>query len=246
MRSLTRALEIFAELQRSERPQRLSDLSKACGMSLPTTLRILRVLQEFDMVSQQDKAYRIGPAAVPAARSFLELDPLVVAARPVLQQLASQTGLTASLHTRLGFERALVLRHDGDAPLRYDHPLGRRLPLTMGAAGKILIAAADDDELARIVGAAIALGYEEEGFTTRTLRERLPEPGVDFALSLDERSTGVLSVAVAVPTRVGPASESVALTAPVEAAEEGLLLSCVPELRRAAARVSESLKTSVY
>ena len=82
MRSLSRAMEVFAELQRAERPQRLSDLARTCGMSLPTTLRILRVLQDFGMVSQTDKSYRIGPAVLPAARSYLENDPLVVAARP--------------------------------------------------------------------------------------------------------------------------------------------------------------------
>ena len=140
MRSLSRAMEVFAELQRAERPQRLSDLARTCGMSLPTTLRILRVLQDFGMVSQTDKTYRIGPAVLPAARSYLENDPLVVAARPILQQVASQTGLTASLYTRLGFERILVARVDGDSPLRYDLPLGKRLPLTVGAAGKILLA----------------------------------------------------------------------------------------------------------
>ena len=76
MRSLSRAMEVFAELQRAERPQRLSDLARTCGMSLPTTLRILRVLQDFGMVSQTDKSYRIGPAVLPAARSYLENDPL--------------------------------------------------------------------------------------------------------------------------------------------------------------------------
>ena len=91
MRSLSRSMEVFAELQRAERPQRLSDLARTCGMSLPTTLRILRVLQDFGMVSQTDKSYRIGPAVLPAARSYLENDPLVVAARPILQQVASQT-----------------------------------------------------------------------------------------------------------------------------------------------------------
>ena len=154
MRSLSRALEVFAELQRAERPQRLSDLARNCGMSLPTTLRILRVLQDFGMVSQTDKSYRIGPAVLPAARSYLENDPLVVSSRPVLQQLATQTGLTASLYTRLGYERILVARVDGEAPLRYDLPLGKRLPLTSGAAGKILLATASVEELQEAVEAA--------------------------------------------------------------------------------------------
>src|SRR6478672_5407523 len=156
MRSLSRAMEVFAELQRADRPQRLSDLARNCGMSLPTTLRILRVLQDFGMVSQTDKTYRIGPAVLPAARSYIENDPLVTAARPILQQVAAQTGLTASLYTRLGFERILVARVDGDSPLRYDLPLGKRLPLTLGAAGKILLASASDDELQQAVTAAVA------------------------------------------------------------------------------------------
>lgn len=246
MRSLSRALEVFAELQRAERPQRLSDLAKACGMSLPTTLRILRVLTEFGMVSQTDKSYRIGPAVLPAARSYLENDPLVVSSRPVLQQLAFQTGLTASLYTRLGFERILVARVDGDAPLRYDLPLGKRLPLTAGAAGKILLASASATELQQAVDTAIDAGHENGSFTIDILHSRMPSAGSDYAYSTDERATGVLSVAVAVPKRAGHPSESISLTSPVEAANEQTLKAGVPELRRAAARLSELLEGSVY
>lgn len=246
MRSLSRALEVFAELQRAERPQRLSDLARTCGMSLPTTLRILRVLQDFGMVSQTDKSYRIGPAVLPAARSFLENDPLVVAARPVLQQVASQTGLTASLYTRLGYERILVARVDGEAPLRYDLPLGKRLPLTLGAAGKILLASATEEELQHVAAAAVAAGQEDSTFTAEVLRSRLPGPGAEYAYSADERATGVLSVAVAIPNRLGRPSESISLTSPVEAASEATLKAGVPELRRAAGRLSELLEGSVY
>lgn len=246
MRSLSRAMEVFAELQRAERPQRLSDLARNCGMSLPTTLRILRVLQDFGMVSQTDKSYRIGPAVLPAARSFLENDPLVVAARPILQQVASQTGLTASLYSRLGFERILVARVDGEAPLRYDLPLGKRLPLTLGAAGKILLASASDDELQQVVTAAVASGQEDADLTADVLRGRLPDPGTDYAYSADERATGVLSVAMAVPNRTGRPTESISLTSPVEAASEATLKAGVPELRRAAGRLSELLEGSVY
>ncbi len=246
MRSLSRALEVFAELQRAERPQRLSDLARTCGMSLPTTLRILRVLQDFGMVSQTDKSYRIGPAVLPAARSYLENDPLVVAARPVLQQVASQTGLTASLYTRLGFERILVARVDGESPLRYDLPLGKRLPLTVGAAGKILLASASDEELGQVATAAIAAGHEKDSLTAVELRGRLPEAGTDYAYSEDERATGVLSVAVAVPHRSGRPSESISLTSPVESATEAGMKAGIPELRRAAGRLSELLEGSVY
>jgi IclR family acetate operon transcriptional repressor len=246
MRSLSRALEVFAELQRAERPQRLSDLARTCGMSLPTTLRILRVLQDFGMVSQTDKSYRIGPAVLPAAKSFLENDPLAVAGRPVLQQLATQTGMSVSLHTRLGNERILVARVHGKAPMQYDLRLGKRLPLTRGAAGKILIADASDAELEQVVAAAIAAGHEEPGFTVEELRSRLPAPGLDYAYSANERVVGVLSVGVALTNRAGRANEAMALNCPAEATTEEKIKANVPELRRAARRLSELLEGSVY
>jgi IclR family acetate operon transcriptional repressor len=130
--------------------------------------------------------------------------------------------------------------------LRYDLPLGKRLPLTLGAAGKILLASASDEELQQVVTAAIAAGHEDRAFTAEELRSRLPEPGADYAYSADERATGVRSVAVAVQNRMGRPSESVSLTSPVEAADETTLRAGIPELRRAAGRLSELLEGSVY
>jgi DNA-binding IclR family transcriptional regulator len=246
MRSLSRAIEVFEQLQRYEHPQRLNQIAKDCGMSSPTTLRILRVLQDYGLVSQTDKNYRIGPAVLPAARVFLEADPLARSARPILNHLAERTGLTASLYSRLGFERVLVERVVGAASLGYDLPQGRRLPLTVGAAGKILIAKLDPAQLEEVVAAAVELRYEPEGFTLEDLRKRLPAAGEDFAYSEDERATGVVSVAVAVPTRNGGATESIALTAPVHSSSREELVARVPDLRHAVRRLADSLASTLY
>lgn len=246
MRSLSRALDVFEQLQRSDRPQRLSELARSCGITLPTTLRLLRVLQDYGLVSQTEKNYRIGPAVLPAARSFLENDPLLLAARPILLQLATQTHLTASLYSRLGLERILVARVDGDNPLRYDLPLGKRLPLTRGAAGKILIADLPDEELQHIAEAAVDRRQEEASFDLEVLKSRLPDPEEGYAFSVDERASGVMSAAVAVPRPTSAVTESIALTTPVEAYPQEDLRAQVPELRRAARRLSELLEGVVY
>ena len=246
MRSLSRALDVFEQLQRSDRPQRLSELARDCGISLPTTLRLLRVLQDYGLVSQTEKNYRIGPAVLPAARSFLENDPLVLAARPILLQLATQSQLTASLYSRLGYDRILIARVDGTNPLRYDLPLGKRLPLTRGAAGKILIANLGDAELEQIAEVATGRRQEEEPFDLAALKLRLPAPEEGYAFSVDERASGVMSAAVAVPHPSGTVTESIALTTPVEAYAQEDLRAQVPELKRAARRLSELLEGVVY
>ncbi|TLM82659.1 hypothetical protein FDW83_11940 [Pseudarthrobacter sp. NamE2] len=118
--------------------------------------------------------------------------------------------------------------------------------MTASAAGKILIAAEPEEELEQIVAAAVAAGHEDRAFTLEALRSRLPEPGAPYAYSADERATGVMSVAVAVPNRGGKPSESISLTSPMEAATEDSLKAGVPELKRAAGRLSELLEGSVY
>jgi len=246
MRSLSRAIQVFEQLQRYEHPQRLNQIAKDCGMSSPTTLRILRVLLDSGLVSQTDKNYRIGPAVLPAARVFLEADPLPRSARPILEQLAQSTGLTASLYTRLGFERVLVERVVGAASLGYELPQGRRLPLTVGAAGKILLAGLDEEQLGEVISLAVQLGYESEDLTLEDLRRRLPAADEDYAYSEDERATGVVSVAVAVPSRNGGATESIALTAPVHSSSRDDLAARVPELRHAARRLADLLASTMY
>ncbi|MCS3494702.1 DNA-binding IclR family transcriptional regulator [Arthrobacter sp. JUb119] len=246
MRSLTRAIAVFEQIQRYEHPRRLSAIAADMGMSSPTTLRILRVLQEAGLVSQTDKSYRLGPAVLPAARVFLENDPLPRVAQPILQQLSQATKLTASLYTRLGSERVLVERVVGETSLGYNLPQGRRLPLTAGAAGRILLRGADDDELTRIAESSRRLQYEAENFDLEAIRVRTPRLDSNYAISEDERALGIISIAVAVPARQGLPTEALSLTGPIATIPRDTLEAKAPELLQAARRLSDLLASSVY
>ncbi|NKX52787.1 IclR family transcriptional regulator, partial [Arthrobacter deserti] len=116
----------------------------------------------------------------------------------------------------------------------------------VGAAGKILIAALDENQLAEVISAAVELRYEPEGLTLEELRRRLPAAGEDYAYSEDERATGVVSVAVAVPARNGAVSESIAHTAPIHSSSRDDLVARVPELRHAARRLADLLASTMY
>ena len=186
MRSLTRAIHVLEQLQRYDGPRRLKTIADDCGISSATALRILRVLCETGLAIQADKSYSVGPGALPAARSYLETDPLPRAARPVLQRLSDDSGLTASLYSRIRHERVLIERVVGLAYTGYELPQGRRLPLTVGAAGKALLLGLPDDELADVLAASIDLGHEQEtSLTVPALRERLAIGGDEYTLSED-------------------------------------------------------------
>jgi len=246
MRSLTRAIAVFEQIQRYEHPRRLSTIAADMGMSSPTTLRILRVLQEAGLVSQTDKSYRLGPAVLPAARVFLENDPLPRVAQPILQQLSQATKLTASLYTRLGSERVLVERVVGESSLGYNLPQGRRLPLTAGAAGRIFLLGADDEELTQIAETSRHLHYENEDFDLKAIKARAPKADASYAISEDERALGIISIAAAIPSRQGPPTEALSLTGPIHTVTRETLEARAPELLQAARRLSDLLASSVY
>lgn len=246
MRSLTRAIAVFEQIQRYEHPRRLSTIAADMGMSSPTTLRILRVLQEAGLVSQTDKSYRLGPAVLPAARVFLENDPLPRVAQPILQQLSQATKLTASLYTRLGSERVLVERVVGESSLGYNLPQGRRLPLTAGAAGRIFLLGADDEELTQIAETSRQLHYENDEFDLKAIKARAPKADASYAISEDERALGIISIAAAIPSRQGPPTEALSLTGPIHTVTREALEARAPELLQAARRLSDLLASSVY
>src|SRR4051794_25628845 len=240
MRSLERALDVLEVLQRSGEPMRLSDVARAAGLTPATTSRILGVLASRGYVASEGKSHRLGPAVLAAAHGFLVADVLTRAANPVLQELAATTELTASLYQRVGFERVLVARVDGAEPLRYQLPVGRRLPLHLGA-GKALAVDMDDDELAALAEHVRELG-EDAPVDLAVLRgdlAALRERG--FHMSVSEREVGIIAVGVPVRDAAGRLIAAVSASGPEEKHPREAVRAQAEEVRRAAAAIGRAL-----
>jgi DNA-binding IclR family transcriptional regulator len=150
MRSLERALHIIDVLEDAGGPINVTHLSKTAQLSRATVLRILSVLEKHGYVNKRQGRYRLGAAVLPIAHAYMLGDELTRVTLPVLQELAHNTGETASLYVRWGFKRILIQRVDGLQPLRFLLPIGQRFPLPTGA-GKVLVATLPDEELKRLM-----------------------------------------------------------------------------------------------
>ncbi len=83
--------------------------------------------------------------------------------RPALEALAARTGESVNLGTRIGDE-VLIVAHVASAhPLRFDQPVGSRVPVHASAMGKALLAGAADP------GAAVAALGDLSAITGATL-----------------------------------------------------------------------------
>lgn len=242
MRSLERAIDVLEVLEASRTPLRLSEVARRAGLHVATTQRILGVLEARGRVEQDGSGYRTGVAMLFGAHAYLASNPVAVAAPLVLQQLATATGLTASVFVAAGDSRAVVARVEGKNPLRYVLPIGERLPLHLGA-GKVLAAHMDAAELAALLvrvgdlshadGAPIAPTELTDELTT--IRQQ------GWSYSVDERVVGAASVAAPVVQADGRCIAAIQVAGPSSypAFENPDTLSV--EVRQAAAALSARL-----
>ncbi|WP_345361172.1 IclR family transcriptional regulator [Saccharopolyspora cebuensis] len=200
MRSLERAIDVLEVLDRTHQAVRLSDIARQAGLPVATTQRILNVLEARGRVERDATGYRPGIGMIFGAHAYLTTSPLLVAAHPVLADLAAETGLTASLFRRHDRSRIVLARSPGKRPLRYELPVGERLPLHLGA-GKVLLAhmeAPEVDALLDEIGDhVLASGAGVSPDQLRDELGRIRERG--FSEARNEREPGMASIAAALP-----------------------------------------------
>ncbi|MGW7682287.1 IclR family transcriptional regulator [Kribbella sp. NPDC054772] len=242
MRSLERAIDVLEVLEDAPRGLRLSELARRANLHVATTLRILTTLEARGRVEHDGTHYRAGVRLLFGAHAYLTTSPLVLAARSVLQDLASDTGLTSSVFVRAGAHRAVIARVEGSNPLRYELPVGERLPLHLGAS-KVLVAQLPDDELepliAEVTPFTTAGGRE---VTAAMLRRELRDIATSgFAVSRDERVLGGRSVSAPVLGQDGAAIAAIQVAGNEETFPSRRLKSLTSTVRNAADSLSRRI-----
>lgn len=245
MRSLERAIDLLEILETSRSPLRLSEVARRADLHIATTGRILAVLERRGMVERDDSGYQVGASMLFGAHAYVMSNQLVTSARPVLQELAATTGLTSSLFVRAGWSRVVVCRIGGVRPLRYELPIGERLPLHLGA-GRVLAAGLSKDELTELLqGRTPMITAGGRRITGKQYRAELDEVRQrGYGVSRDERVVGMTSVAAPVFGRDGEHVAVVHLSARSEDLPVERIEPLSIEVRQAAAAISRHLGAS--
>ncbi len=220
----------------------VSDLGRATNLSKATAYRLLSVMERRGLVHKEEGRYQLGVGLVPLARAFLTRSSLTRSAVPVLEELALLSGETTCLYVRQGFDRVVVQRVESVHPMRYTIRIGQRLPLHVGASGRVLAAAMPEDELQqlldRIGPIRLATGQTltREEFLENL--EMVRRQGI--AVSIEEREVGVVSVAAPVIRAGRGAIAAISVAGPPSRMTKEKLEYLSVELRRAAQQIAES------
>ena len=122
-----------------EGPTTFRELCERTGISRATAHRLAQGMEVVGLLRRgEDGAYTPGLALIGLGRAALEAFPLTTVAAPVLRRLRDQTGESAQLFVVEEGERLCVAAVDSGHELRTIVPVGARLPLDVGSAGRVL------------------------------------------------------------------------------------------------------------
>lgn len=237
MRSLERAIDVLEVLDDARQPLRLTEIARRAGLPVATAQRILTVLEARDRVERDSAGYRPGVALTFGAHAYLATNPLLRAASPVLLDLAAETGLTASLFREYRDTRVVLTRAHGIRRLRYELPIGARLPLHVGA-GKVLLALRRTEDVTAVLARAVEAGEQVDEVALAADLDGIRERG--YSVARGEREPGVASVAAAVPLG-GEVRAAVQVAGYIDDIPEDRTAALGTEVRRAALAIGRSL-----
>ncbi|MBY6274840.1 MAG: IclR family transcriptional regulator [Symbiobacterium thermophilum] len=213
IRSVERALDVLLCFAGERGGLGVTQIAEKLGLYKSTVHRILAALESRGFVRRDPATgrYHLGLRALELAQVYLSSGDLPTIALGEMLQLRDLAQETVSLYVRDGAERVRVQRAEGPLTVRRVVGLGERLPLYLGASGKVLLAWCPPEERARILDAQLPAGFDRTALEARLAEAR--EQG--WALSLEEREEGVASVAAPVIDRAGRCVAALAISGPV-------------------------------
>jgi DNA-binding IclR family transcriptional regulator len=231
-----RTLELFSTVG----PEiAVAEVARELGIDRSIASRLLTTLEARQYVTQDSATgrFRLGVRILELGELYLQHDPVVAAAMPHLQALATQTGGTANLFVLLGGQAVRLAAY----PAR---PMtGIRVPAHCTAAGKVLLAALSSAALDAVVTQHGLPANTPRSITSRAALEaclvEVRERG--YATDLEERNLGRACLAAPVRDVTGRTVAAVSANWLASALTAERLPALVDAVREAALAVSEGL-----
>ena len=197
--SVKKAFQILDLVARRDNSLTISDLSRELGISKSTVHGIAQALEGIGAVVRNDetRCYTLGMTLLQLAHTAYARIDLKDIARPILEDLMRSTRQTVFLGIRSGDRVSIVDTVESTEDLKITAHIGARIPLLVGATGKVFMASLEENEAAQLIRTVGLRRNTEKSITdpTKYMEEirRVREAG--YALDDGEYLQGVRAVA---------------------------------------------------
>jgi DNA-binding IclR family transcriptional regulator len=202
VKPVTNAIRILRHLSQVGTPERSVDIARRLAINPSTCFNILRTLVAEDVVdfNPLSKRYSAGIGLARLVEQLVSQGQRVQLAKPLLQDFAARQRVTVTLWRRLGPDRIVIVSSAASpADVRIDMAEGQRLPILMGASGRLFATEVDLND------PAVRAGFEQVRWARPMPFEAYQEEVElsrqrGWAVDDGHFSVGILSVAAPVPS----------------------------------------------
>ena len=240
--AVNRALAVLACFRDGSPDLGVSDIARRLALKASTVHRLPRTLLEAGFIEQDatTSRYRLGNALAEYGQ-IVYRQRRVDVAEPYLRRLARATGDNVALAVRHGAD-VLLLANSEPRTAGGPEVTGRRIPLHATALGKVLLAWAPEDEA----------DLRTIGPLTRATERTITDPaelsveldrtrGLGYAISDEELSPGIRTVAVPVLDHAGHAVFALAVRGPVGRITDPRIPEIIERTRTTADQIAAAL-----
>jgi DNA-binding IclR family transcriptional regulator len=212
IRAVGRALAVFDAFDSQHLSLSLQDIAERIKMPKTTAFRLVATLERAGFLIRMDnqryslslKLARLG-GLVRSSLSILEI------ARPVMLQVNEQAGETVALNALVGHERMVLDAVDTPSPLMSMLRPGERMPLLLGASGRIMMAYMQPETLEEVLKDNVrAPDFDRAAFDRELARFRRQ----GYGITRGQRVPGLTAIAVPIFDIRDEVRYSLALTGP--------------------------------
>jgi DNA-binding IclR family transcriptional regulator len=248
--AVVRALRILHAFADARPEWTLADLSRELGISKPTAFRLLLALEHEELVVRHDTraTYRLGPAAIELGARAQRANSVSSAARSELEALTRATGETSSVEVLAGHDTLILDEVQGGHRVGTSPSVGTRWPAHATSTGKVLLAAAMEEDRDVVHRMARRTGGRLPGMTACTIRSvpglvrelsRVSRQG--YATAIGELEVGYVAVGAPVRRHDGRVLAAISLGGPGTRFTDARLPGLIRAVREAGGRISQRL-----
>jgi len=235
VRAVERALDIL--LCFAKKPEwGLTEISAQVGLHKSTVFRLLATLEErgFVVRDEASEKYRLGLRILELSANFAREDDLSVILLPEMERLRDEIDETVSLYVRDGHERVRIQAVQSAQPIRRVATVGARLPLSVGASSKVLLAFADPAVRNEVLNDP---SWPETVDKQKFLEQLEGIVAAGYATSFEEREPGAAAISAPIFNRSGKLVAALAVSGPSNRLTYEEMLKHLPAILEAARRM---------
>lgn len=205
--ALQRGLQILACFEPHNRPLSHAELARTTHVPKPTLTRLINTLLGlgFLRLDPYSDKYSLGPRLISLSSAYVGSFDVRSVARPLMQQLAVDTGLSVYLAIASDLDMMIIeVCRSQTSMLVTRLDIGSRVPISTSALGRALLMAADEATRESLLQRMAATHGEHWSPILQKIEASLRKARkLGYCLSLGELYPDVHSIAKALPTPTG-------------------------------------------